>query len=464
MFVGDCVEVLRRLPAESVDAVVTDPPYDLLQASRRGSTRRSKPGNPDCRPGTRGGFMGMAWDATGVAFRVETWEAVHRILRPGGYLLAFGGTRTSHRMTCAIEDAGFEIRDSIMWLYGSGFPKNLDVGRAIARATGGHVSRAAQGRASGPASAPPTTDGGRTSAEPWQGWGTALKPAHEPIVVARKPLSEPSVAANVLRHSTGALNIDGCRIGFAAAADEAETKTKNRHGEFGSGPPNNRIYGRYAGPRTDYDPPGRWPANVVLSHDITCRRIETPSGDGQSGREAWECSPACPIGELDRQSGPGRSRAGRPRSSIAPGPGYGMTHTGAEYDDFGGASRFFYAAKASTRERNLGLDGFPERPVVWSAGTTNHGGPQSETSNRAAKNHHPCVKPISLMRYLCRLVARPGGTILDPFMGSGSTGVAAVLEGLAFLGIELSGTYAEIAQARIEHLAQVGQDAATEAA
>ena len=351
LILGDCLEVLQSLPDATVESVVTDPPYDLLQASRGGSSRSNEPDNPYGRHGARGGFMGMAWDATGVAFRPETWAAVLRVLRPGGHLLAFGGTRTQHRMTCAIEDAGFEIRDSINWLYGSGFPKSRDIGRDL-EGTG--------------ATAVDNT---------WRGWGTALKPAHEPIVVARKPLSERSVAGNVVAHRTGALNIAGCRVGFASATDEADAKLKNRHEQFGSQPRQNRIFGRDPRPQRDYTAPGRWPANVILSHSADCDTVRG-ARHAEIGPTAEDsrCVAGCPVAELDRQSGRTRSQSGRPRSSSAPGSGYGMTHTGAEYDDLGGASRFFYVAKASTRERNAGLDNVVEpsyerhgQPVIgWS--------------------------------------------------------------------------------------------------
>ena len=430
LLLGDCVEVLQTLPEASVEAVVTDPPYDLLQASRRGSARSNEPDNPYGRHGSRGGFMGMAWDATGVAFRRDTWEAVLRVLRPGGHLLAFGGTRTQHRMTCAIEDAGFEIRDSISWLYGSGFPKSRDIGRTLEAAAGP-----------------------KDAATVWQGWGTALKPAHEPIIVARKPLSESSVAANVLAHRTGALNVDGCRLEFASATDEAHAKVKNRHEQFGSGQRHNRIYGRDLTPQRDYSAPGRWPTNVILSHSQGCEMVGRRQVCGTNNTDAetiepWRCVAGCPVAELDRQSGSTRSRSGRPRSSSAPGHGYGMTHTGAEYDDLGGASRFFYIAKASTRERNFGLDDVAES--LMSSPSTSQGC-LSPAGKDPARNHHPCVKPITLMRYLCRLVTPPGGTVLDPFMGSGSTGVAAALEEFAFIGIERDETYLEIAKARILH-------------
>jgi site-specific DNA-methyltransferase (adenine-specific) len=396
LHLGGCVEVMRSMPEQSVTAVVTDPPYDLLQASRRGSNRGNEPANPFGRHGSRGGFMGMAWDATGIAFEPATWSEVLRVLKPGGHLLAFGGTRTWHRMTCAIEDAGFEVRDCLMWLYGSGFPKSRD----MADETG------------------------------WEGWGTGLKPAWEPIVLARKPLAERSVAANLLRFETGAINVNGCRITFAGPADEDESKTKNQHEAFGSGARANRVYGGDPNARRDYSAPGRWPANLLLGHAGGC---------GDLGG----CSPSCPVADLDQQSGIRRSRRGRPRSAGSSTLGYHMTRTGTEHNDVGGASRFFYVAKASTAERNHGLG-----PITGPPGAQS----DPADSNELARNTHPCVKPVALMRYLCRLITPPGGTVLDPFMGSASTGVAAVAEGLAFLGIEAQPPYFDLARARMRQV------------
>lgn len=305
---ADCIEAMRAMDEASIDAIVCDPPYEL-------------------------GFMGKAWDSSGVAYQPRTWEAALRVLKPGGHLLAFGGTRTYHRLACAVEDAGFEIRDCIAWLYGSGFPKSHN----------------------------------------GEWGGTALKPAHEPIVVARKPLVG-TVAANVLKHGTGGLNIDGCRIEGPKAGGSGGAPLK-----FGG--ENHRPFHDTAEPREFDTSQGRWPANVVLDPEAAAM--------------------------LDEQSGE------RPGS------------------DGQGASRFFYCAKASRGERNAGLDGFEERAAL--------------------RNVHPTVKPIDLMRWLVRLVTPPGGTVLDPFTGSGTTGCAAVLEGFDFIGIEREGEYVEIARARIRH-------------
>jgi site-specific DNA-methyltransferase (adenine-specific) len=356
---GDCLEVLRTLPDNSVDAVVTDPPYGLS-------------------------FMGKRWDYDVPS--VEVWAECLRVLKPGGHLLAFAGTRTQHRMAVRIEDAGFEIRDMIAWVYGSGFPKSLDVSKAIDKATGAERSVVGQGHRKNDRDANSIRLGRKSddfditapateAARQWQGWGTALKPALEPITVARKPLSG-TVAATVLEHGTGALNVDGCRVdGSDAQAGRL------RHG------------GGIVGNATSYElpdykapmPAGRWPANLIHDGDDEVTRLMT-----------------------------------------------------------GGEARFFYTAKAGKEDRDEGLEEF-ETTTKAGSGALRDGG--RDTQARA--NIHPTVKPTDLMRYLCRLVTPPGGTVLDPFMGSGSTGKAAILEGFRFIGIEREAEYVEIAKARI---------------
>jgi len=333
LFLGDCLDALRQLPDASVDAVVTDPPYGLS-------------------------FMGKKWDYDVPS--VEVWAECLRVLKPGGHLLAFAGTRTQHRMAVRIEDAGFEIRDMIAWVYGSGFPKSLDVSKAIDKAAGAErevVGFQARGNSvntdfmsGGNNITAPATDAARQ----WAGWGTALKPALEPITIGRKPLSG-TVAATVLEHGTGALNVDGCRV--EAGSDHAANCSRSN------------VTGIWAphtgagGVSTEAHPQGRWPANLI--HD--------------GGEEA-----AGLLGE---------------------------------------AARFFYSPKADGTDRNEGTE---------------------------ARNIHPTVKPTDLMQYLCRLVTPPGGTVLDPFMGSGSTGKAAQMEGFRFIGCERDPDYFAIAKARIE--------------
>jgi site-specific DNA-methyltransferase (adenine-specific) len=416
---GDCIDLMARMPADSVDAVVTDPPYGLH-------------------------FMGAAWDTFGTGgdghglyeFSRSWAKEALRVLRPGGHLLAFGGTRTYHRMVSGIEDAGFEVRDCISWIYGTGFPKSLDVAKAIDRQLGAarpvvgtrtlanDIRGAAYGRTErNERLEADVTLPGSPAAARWAGWGTALKPAHEPIVMARRPLAQRTVAQNLLRHGTGAVNVDGCRLpsGSDHAAKCASVAGLERTAD-------GACYGSLAGVRPDsHHPAGRWPANLVLGHAPRCR----PAPDG-----AWRCSRGCPVAELDRQSGHGQSRRGKPRAGPS-GIAFNTTHTGAEYDDAGGASRFFYVAKASSWERNFGMGGQP-------------GNPRPD----AMSNEHPTVKPVELMRYLCRLVTPPGGVVLDPFMGSGSTGIAAVLESARFVGIERERRYFAIAKARILHVAR----------
>lgn len=312
---GDTLEWLPRVPDASVDACVTDPPYHLTSVVKRFGADGAAPAKSDGATGvyarSSAGFMGKKWDGGDIAFRPETWAEILRVLKPGAHLVAFGGSRTYHRLACAVEDAGFEIRDQIMWLYGSGFPKS------------------------------------HNQEDEWKGWGTALKPAHEPIVLARKPFKA-TVAKNLAEHGCGALNIDGCRV----AGDPWKPHTA-------TGLASQKFFTRGAAPKIEKFPhhQGRWPANVC--HDGSDEVAEM-------------------LGE---------------------------------------PARFFYCAKASKKDRGEG-------------------------------NNHPTVKPTELMRWLCRLVTPPGGTVLDPFMGSGTTGVAALAEGFRFLGFEQDPAYFQIAKAR----------------
>lgn len=388
---GDCVEVMRGMDAETVDAIVTDPPYGLE-------------------------FMGKAWDGFGTPLGFQTWteqwarEAL-RVLKPGGHLLAFGGTRMYHRLAAGIEDAGFEIRDTLMWLYGSGFPKSLDVSKAIDKAAGAERevigSRPLTGNGKTMKSGfhqPDGTGAGETvkehlhmftapatdAAKKWQGWGTALKPAVEPIVLARKPLIG-TVADNVLKHGTGALNIDASRIGTEKRAlrDARNTVTPSQFGSMG---------GSKAIGETNL---GRWPANILLD-EAAAAMLDEQSGNLAVNKVAFY----------------------RYRENGADGPSVGLSGTKYApngYGDSGGASRFFYVAKASRAERNKGLE----------------------------RNIHPTVKPVQLMRYLIRLVAHKDAVILDPFLGSGTTAVAAIEEGVKWIGCERESEYVEIAKARV---------------
>jgi len=412
---GDCVEVMAELKPESVDAIVTDPPYGLEFMGRDWDRLR---GRKNCKSASR-------------AQSIQDWhfawavEAI-RLLKPGGHLLAFGGTRTYHRLTSAIEDAGFEIRDSILWLYGSGFPKSLNVSKAIAKRCG---------------------DSSLSAALEWDGWGTALKPAHEPIVVARKPLIG-TVAENVLKHGTGGLNVDACRITGAKGNGNWAGSSGER--------PDDVFDGGWAERRTTQNAAGRWPANVVLSHRDDCELEVTwdASGEGRGKGDRWHCVAGCAVAELDAQSGvlkTGRLRAGTRRKGIGFRGGLGTEVRNEFPANAGGASRFFYCAKASRTERNAGLDGFKRQALNWSSGDKSPGTFQSAGTERSAPNHHPTVKPIDLDRQLCRLVTPPRGTILVPFAGSGSEMCAAILEGFHVIGIECESDYCRIAEARCRH-------------
>jgi site-specific DNA-methyltransferase (adenine-specific) len=405
---GDCRDLFAELGDDSIDAIVTDPPYEL-------------------------GFMGKAWDASGIAYDPAVWTEALRVLKPGGHLLSFGGSRTYHRMACAIEDAGFEVRDQIMWLYGSGFPKSMDAAKAIDKKLGTEHLR--EFKSKNPADWPYTHKEGETStgwqspprpdkthpgsdeAQQWEGWGTALKPAHEPIVVARKPLIG-TVAANVLEHGTGAINIDGGRVEHEGSGQWGTINRNATRGVYGS-------FSDEAGdvPSSTRNPAGRWPANVIL--------------DEEAGALLDEQSGVSKDGVAVQRNGGGRNIFPDPEKRAVAALGVSKRPAAPDqgYDGSGGASRFFYCAKASKRERNAGN----------------------------VTNVHPTVKPIDLMRYLVRLVTPKGGTVLDPFTGSGTTGIAAVLEGMIFIGFEQSEEYARIADARITFWArdiQMGLDLA----
>ena len=367
---GDCLAVMSEMDAASVDAIVTDPPYGLK-------------------------FMGKAWDH-GVP-GVEFWTQALRVAKPGAHLVAFGGTRTFHRLACAIEDAGWEIRDTLGWLYGSGFPKSLDVSKAIDKAAGHWRGRAgAVVSENGSMSAPnyERTERGEpvTAAAAWSGWGTALKPAWEPIILARKPLIG-TVAANVMTHGTGALNVDACRVKYVN-----EEPPDTEHWKKTSGGWKNTSS---AGVVPNDNSKGRWPANIVTDGSDEVLAVFPDTGPSGVRR---------PTGKDDRGV-----------------PGFVMrredTAERGISDSGGSAARFFYTAKASTSERNDGI--------------------------QDGRNHHPTVKPLALMRWLVRLVTPPDGIVLDPFCGSGTTLLAAKLEGFSATGIEMDPEYVAIAEARV---------------
>ena len=372
IYTGDCLQVMQTLPDNCVDSVVTDPPYNLVSINKRWSGKnvkktpamKTKEGSVWARKA--GGFMGKAWDGTGISFKVELWKEALRVLKHGGHLLSFGGTRTYHRMACAIEDAGFEIRDMIAWVYSSGFPKSLNIGKKIKK---------------------------------YKGWGTAFKPALEPICVSRKPLSEKTVAKNVLKWGIGGINIDGCRVEANLEKEDLARGRKSNGGAiFGS--TNKKV-------KIKANSLGRFPANLI--HDGSDEVV-----------------------------------SGFPNKT----------------------SRFFYCAKASKSERNMGCEGMEEKKAKsWHFKCKKCGKTYSKQSYKSgchcekpdveewtgtSKNNHPTVKPLALMRYLVKLVTPPEGIVLDPFIGSGTTGIACFKEGFKYVGIEMEKDYVRIARARIK--------------
>lgn len=481
---GSCLDRLPELADNSIDAVVTDPPYEL-------------------------GFMGKSWDSSGIAFNPQVWAECLRVLKPGGHLLAFGGSRTWHRIAVAIEDAGFEVRDSIAWLYGSGFPKSLDISKAIDKAApragmfdGFAAHFAKRRRASGLTQKSiaqhfPSRTGGLTGcvwnwenganvptvdqwkilqpllelsnewlplierveaerevigqqknamagwnmdgttkfvdrditlaateeAKKWSGWGTALKPAFEPVIVARKPLIG-TVAANVLAYGTGGLNIDGSRIGTGTGETRTVSYPDIRGDNYQQG---KESYSERGTVERVVKDQGRWPANVILD-PFTAELLDEQSEITKSTTTK--------IGQYDSRSE------------------FGGGQINVRHPDSGGASRFFYVAKASKRDRNEGLDGLEMRKSgSYEARNRESEKGQFDGPTPKAQNFHPTVKPTDLMRYLVKLVTPPGGTVLDPFTGSGSTGKAAILEGFEFIGCELTDDYLPIIEGRLSHAA-----------
>lgn len=454
LYLGDCIEVMRSLPDNSIDSVVTDPPYGLS-------------------------FMGKKWDYDVPSF--DVWKEVLRVLKPGGHLLSFGGSRTYHRMAVAIEDAGFEIRDtisyyyssdvtrnafldslsdeqqelfldafgrpgSIDYVYGSGFPKSLNISKATDKAAGAEREivgsvRAGFGNRNGRTDAEdgimqnslpenlkqisltaPATD----EAKQWLGWGSALKPAHEPVCLARKPFSG-TIANSVLEHGTGGLNIDGCRV---PAVSEEDTKTIFRKPAVtGIDTTTGRMQKNKSaviGTMTDSYKLGRFPANFIHdgSEEVLAGFPETKDGVAvrhrSAGNNIFSDKTKPPMNDI----------------------GYGSS---------GSAARFFYCAKASKADRDEGLEGMPDKLPVFGneSGDGLDRGISNTRQDMPRKNFHPTVKPSNLMRYLCRLITPPGGVVLDCFMGSGSTGKGAMLEGFKFVGIEREAEYFEIAEKRI---------------
>ena len=528
LYHGDCRDILAQLPDNSVDSIVTDPPYGIefmgkqwdafapevaaSTAARTGSkTKRNDGGmhehsvlsggplpvfggnrsrtfvcvlcgkrdqfrNPhacDDQPDARWESVvinehGAPAAAIGFQQWCEQWaRECLRVLKPGGHLLAFGGARTYHRLACAIEDAGFDIRDSIHWVYGSGFPKSLNISKQLDKTAG--VEFATE-PASGVGFMTPEGAGGYNvtknkmtrvgsstdAAKQWEGWGTALKPAHEPIVLARKPPRD-TITRNVTRYGTGALNIDATRIpatdGYEKQWDKPVRTNIGAHG--------NLLISNGDQHTVDLStnkPEGRWPANIVLTHAADCGST---------------CVDGCPVAGLDAQSGqlrPASSRTNRENRSPFTTGTSALTKSEVYRDGGGGASRFFtvnewdvdadvlpflYVAKAGTRERNAGLDHLDtEQRLTMSGGEWRDDEGVVKNRPKASANIHPTVKPLALMRHLIRLITPPGGTVLEPFAGSGTTLAAATLEGFHAIGIELTADYLPIITGRIQWAAE----------
>jgi site-specific DNA-methyltransferase (adenine-specific) len=478
LMLGDNISSLKKLPDNSIDSIVSDPPYGLS-------------------------FMGKKWDYDVPS--VEFWSEVYRVLKPGGHVLSFGGTRTYHRMVVNIEDAGFEIRDQIMWLYGSGFPKSHNIGKAVDKLEGNDreeyidedfikrnpnntginrlvTDEYGNNKDNRKKQAVKNENAGiKTKGQsPYEGWGTALKPANEPICVARKPLSEKSVAENVLKWGTGGINIDGCRVGFNGdkpkECELVDFRGDGSQMNLSASGKDRKVLDKNYIPNSE----GRFPANIILeclcdevikgdeikgnenykwnntsceegSNTFTSRgkytpRTETPDihtdpmcpcylMDEQSGISTTKCV----AGVVDKTAGVFQSEEGKSAS------GHKKKVYPININDKGGASRFFYQAKVSKAERNMGLDHFEEKEKIGNLSDV------VSDSKLKVKNNHPTVKPVALMAYLCRLVTPPNGIVLDPFMGSGSTGIAAQLEGFRFCGMEMDEDYFKIASARIEN-------------
>lgn len=507
---ADCVNILCSLPDNSVDCCIVDPPYGLSKQSARDMADclqawlSGKPYAPQKR-----GFMGKGWD--GWVPGPEVWREVYRALKPGGHLAAFAGSRTYDLMGMAIRLSGFEIRDGLYYCYGSGFPKSHNISNEIDKRNGAPN----RGRAIPVASTAQAGGGAALTGNPvpeyeprtpegaaWKGWGTALKPAVEPIVLARKPL-QGTLAQNVTRWGTGALNIDACRV--RAAGEVVST-----HGAAATGKDGKGIYGDFAGVTPGQTPGqrlGRWPPNLLLTHSEGCRCVgqmevaasgdvggEEPSdvakhvhnprarvpfkAHGEGGKElvrAYACVPGCAVEAIGRMSGGSRYRAQGGDSAshgdvgtaarFFPHLDYGAEDRGGmdaapAYADLPGYGTeegpMLYASKASQRERNAGCGDMEGRTgaeavgrKAGSAGTRSPAAGSGRTAE-TVQNHHPTVKPVAVMRWLVRLVCPAGGTVLDPFLGSGTTGVAAAMEGRGFIGIEREAAYFQIAERRVE--------------
>jgi len=461
---GDCLEKLKELPDNSVDSIVTDPPYGLgfmnkewdspeklkknLEHHKQKTDKRGQAGFSPLPFERYGGKKEGQWFQEWC----EEWgKECLRVLKPGGHMLSFSAPRMYHRMTTGLEDAGFQIRDQIMWVFGSGFPKSHNIGKAVDKLQGNDrevlgtkAEFSLDGANRNPNNHREIGEAGKEiqheygykqgwdtlitkGTSEWEGWGTALKPAHEPIVLARKPLSEKSVAENVLRWGTGGLNIDESRIG-------TEEVSIHHAGSSNSGTLNWNSGDRKDSSKDYYTTQGRWPANIIFDEEagqvLDQQSGILKSGNGKSG-----------INKIKRNG----NTDGVCKMDM------GYSESAIHYGDKGGASRFFYCPKASKKDRDEGMDGFKETSTrKWTDSGMKLTGSGNERQEKG-KNNHPTVKPTSLMLYLIKLVTPVNGTVLDPFMGSGSTGKASIRGGFDFIGIEKEEEYMKISEARIKN-------------
>ena len=432
LYHGNMLDMLEVIEPNSIDSIVTDPPYEL-------------------------NFMGKGWDNSGIAFNNETWKKCYEVLKPGGYLLAFGGSRTSHRIACAIEDAGFEIRDTIMWLYGSGFPKSMSLGKVIEgkqvlgsanvrdikkldgekEIVGGgwNSNEVEQGKRKQEYEQIKTNVNYTTElGKKWSGWGTALKPSFEPIIVARKPFKG-SLVDNVIENGVGGINIDECRVGN----EERTYKGMSKHKPEGAGTFRDD---NWTPKDIEVNVSGRFPANTILTYDES--DFDEVCGGFPDTKGFYR--PNC------------KNKSYNQSSNIQLGGG----NVSSQYDDSGSASRYFYCAKASKKDRDEGLEEFEDGNITDGRKATSDRPYLRKETLR--KNTHPTVKPTELMQYLIRLVTPNGGTILDPFNGSGSTGKAVMYENkernknYKYIGIELTDEYLPISKARIEYVCNLKEE------
>ena len=471
LLTGDSRDKLKELEDNSIDALVTDPPYLI-------------------------NFMGKDWDKeNSPAGDASFWEEVIRVMKPGAYGLVFGHSRQHHRVMTALEDAGFEIRDCLMWLYGSGFPKNHNISIAIDKTVAGMKARGKRNNfgttlnTANDEGLPAAASVGKhepisEEAKKWDGWGTALKPAYEPIILVRKPTENKlSVAKNIIKWGTGGINIDASRIGTDEDfSNITPRKMMANQGSVKTDDHDHTASETWQAAKDKLQNLGRFPANVLLSHHPDCKQVgestETIIGGnkGKSGfvdgyesgdftkKEStypvYQCVDGCAVKTLDEQAPSTGNAFQKTRTKdTTGGSGDSWTNGGKKagedngvFDGLSGASRFFYCAKVGKKERNAGCDDFEEKEVRFRA-TKNGTGETSKGQERFTslkKNTHPTVKPIKLMTYLAKLITPEGGVVLDPFMGSGSTGMACVMEGFDFIGIEMDPNYVEISQARID--------------